>query len=107
MIDTLANYLKVNIKSQDIRKARLVNNNNSSLLQVTFYSSAHSLQLLDSKRAFGRLVNSNVFNYSLSNGQIFINECLPQEVHKLLMAARQARYTYGFFKVWHKNGHLF
>ena len=106
MIVTLANYLKVNIKNQDIRKARLVNHNNSSLVQVTFYSSAHTLQLLDNKRAFGRLVNSNVFNFSLSNGQIFINECLPQEVHKLLMAAKQARKNYGFFKVWHKNGQI-
>ena len=106
MIVTLANYLKCNIKNQDIRKARLVNNNNSSLVQVTFYSSAHSLQLLDNKRAFGRLLNSNVFNFSLSNGQIFINECLPQEIHKLLMAAKQARKNYGFFKVWHKNGQI-
>ena len=40
MIVTLANYLKINIKSQYIRKSRLVNKNNSSLVQVTF---SHSL----------------------------------------------------------------
>ena len=76
MIVTLANYLKVKVTNQDIRKVRLVNTTrNSSLVQVTFYSSAHGLQLLDSKRNFGKITNSNVFNYSLSNSQIFINEC--------------------------------
>ena len=106
MIVTLANFLKVNVRIQDIRKARLVNNTQHSV-QVTFYSSAHSLQLLDNKRAFDRLINSNVFDYSLSNHQIFINACLSPDIHKLLMSARQVRNSFGLHKVWHKSGQIF
>ena len=107
MIVTLANYLKVKVTSQDIRKVKFVNTTrNSYLVQVSFYSPAHGLQLLDSKRILGKINNSNAFNYSLSNSQIFINESLPQDIHKLLIAAKQARQNYGFYKVWHKNGRV-
>ena len=79
MIATLANRLKVNLGKQDIRKVRIFKTpSNTSLVQVTFYSSAHCLRLLDNKKAYGNITNSDVFNYSMSANPIYINELLPQ-----------------------------
>ena len=108
MIVTLANYLNVNINKQDIRKVRVVKTpNNTSLVQATFYSSAHCLRLLDSKKSRGNITNSDVFKYSMSANFIYINELLPQDTHKLLTAARNLKRSFGLFRVWHNKGQIF
>ena len=105
---TLANFLNLNITKLDIRKASVVKNpNNSCIVQVTFYSKAHCLQLLDLKRSHGRITNSDVFNYSMSSNQIYINEYLPQDVHKPVTAARNLKKSMGLYKTWHKSGQIF
>ena len=71
---------------------------------------AHCLQLLDFKRQHGRLTNSDVFEYSMSNNQIYIIEYLPQipqDVHKLLTAARNLKKSLNLYKVWHMSGQIF
>ena len=108
MIATLANYLKVNLSKQDIRKVRIVKTpSNTSLVQVTFYSSAHCLRLLDNKKSRGNITNSDVFNYSMSANPIYINELLPQDTHKLLTATRNLKRSFGLFRVWHNKGQIF
>ena len=108
MVATLANRLKVNLGKQDIRKVRIVKTpSNTSLVQVTFYSSAHCLRLLDNKKAYGNITNSDVFNYSMSANPIYINELLPQDTHKLLTAARNLKRSFGLFRVWHNRGQIF
>ena len=108
MIATLANYLKVNLTKQDIRKVRIVKTpNTSSLVQVTFYSPAHCLRLLDNKKACGNISNSDVFKYSMSANSIYINELLPQNMHKLLTTARNLKRSFGLFRVWHNKGQIF
>ena len=108
MIATLANHLKINLGKQDIRKVRIVKTpSNTSVVQVTFYSSAHCLRLLDNKKAHGSITNSDVFKYSMSANLIYINELLPQDTHKLLTAARNLKRSFGLFRVWHNKGQIF